>query len=415
MAQSYTFVSFIFLIFFSTFSEIYSSPKATKVEAEDDEPTVNIDVTHEIASDWIWRGQSFGGDYLSRRNSESYKEFSQSFTYVPNARVSHHSGFFFELEGNIALQNRSDRDTDQRIQSFSGGPSVDLNRLNERLMAGNFFPDQKGHSLFFDPNNGVYNDKCSPDLPQSIEGNQCAVNPSRVKTYNEKNGMGRTDGLFTTFAYEIETNKIGKFTVGSWWYFKKDRAAKYTWNEFFIWWELPFFQQSLAPTIQTFKQTSSDDAGGYGNQYTSFSISHTFFKEKLIQLNMSSSIGYQWANNYISQKSGVNDVTNNAQFEVNDYFLSLNHVYRPDIYLYDNERFFYTNSQDSAAVANLSERDGRTVDPSRLFGYANELVYQSINQQNAPEAVTVLARDLYQSQNIPRNLFWISIGVNQRF
>ncbi len=388
--------------------------KQESTKDKEDEPAVQIDVTHEIATDWVWRGQSFGGEYLARRNNASYKEISESPTYIPVARVGHSSGFYFELEANIALKGRTDQDSDGRLQSFPGGREVQGQRFFDRLSSGNVSPDPQGNSIFLDPANNVYGDKCDLTNP-TAPLNKCLVNPTRINTYNEKNGMARTDGLFTTIAYQLEAGKFGDFTIGSWWYSKKDRNVRSAWNEIFIWWELPFFQKSLNPTIQSFTQTSYDVGGGYGNQYSTFSISREFFKNNLLQLQFSSSIGYIWVNNNASQKSGINDITTTFRLVYKDYFLSENHVYRYDLYLYDNSRFYYSNSLGNPTAHNLSERDGRTADPSKLFGLVNELVYDSIQASNGSNMAKILLEESYQSQKIPKHLLWFSIGANQSF
>lgn len=384
-------------------------------EEEKEKSSVTIDVSHEIVNDYVWRGQSFTGDFLSRRDNLPYSSFAQAYTYVPIARVTHTSGFYFELEANLAMKGRADRDSDQRLQAFPGGGQIDSNRFINRYVSENYLPDAQGNSLFYDRTNNVYSDKCNLSLPENPFTNRCAVDPTKIRPYAEKNGMARTDGLFTTFAYEMDAGKFGTFTAGTWWYFKKDRSSKYTWNEFFIWWELPWFKELLNPTLQTFTQTSYDVGGGYGNQYTSFSLSHTFFSDKPVSLEWTSSAGYVYVNNNVSKKSGVNDITTNFKFLWKDYFLSFNHAYRPDIDLYDNNRNFFTTSDTTGLVTNLSERDGRTADPSKLYGASNDFVYTAINQANIGEAVKVFARDQYQSQMIPRHLFWIGIGVNQTF
>lgn len=386
--------------------------KSVKEETLDEitEDEISIEITHEISNDFVWRGQSFSGDYISRRDNLPYKSFSEAYTYVPVARVSHENGFFFELEGNIALKGRSDRDSDQRIQSYPGGNVIDINRWTSQFLAN---PVDK--SNFYDSANSVYSEQCDPSSPNDPFLNPCAINPTQIKSYAERNGMARTDGLFTTFAYEMETKRFGTFTVGSWWYFKKDRSAQNTWNEYFIWWELPWFKQILNPTIQSFKQTSANRKAGYSNQYSSFSIGHHFLKEKEFSIEWTSNIGYVWVNNLDSQKSGLNDITSTIKFLWNQYFLSFNHAHRPEIDLYDNDKIYFLNSETNSRVTNLSERDGVITDPSLLYGISNEWKSLMIDQFDSSELIQDWAKTKIQSQMIPRNLFWIGIGVSQTF
>lgn len=146
-----------------------------------EESEVSIEVTHEIVSDFVWRGQSFSGDYIARRDNLPYKNFREAYTYVPVVRMSHSNGFFFELESNIALKGRSDRDSDQRIQSYPGGNAIDVNRLVLPTMV-----TQNDKTIFFDSSNAVYSDKCNPSLPDHPLINPCAIDPSKIKPYAEK-------------------------------------------------------------------------------------------------------------------------------------------------------------------------------------------------------------------------------------
>lgn len=386
------------------------SVQGEKEDIEKEEETISIEVTHEITNDFVWRGQSFSGDYISRRDNLPYKSISEAYTYVPVARITHTNGFFFELEANIALKGRGDRDSDQRIQSYPGGNEIDINRWT-----GKFLTNPNDNINFYDPSNAVYSENCNPSLANDPFANPCAINPTQIKTYSERNGLGRTDGLFTTFAYEMETRRFGTFTVGSWWYFKKDRSSKNTWNEYFIWWELPWFKQSLNPTIQSFKQTSANTQAGYSSQYSSFSIGHHFLKEKEVSFEWTTSFGYVWVNNPDSQKSGLNDITSTIKFLWNQYFFSLNHAHRPEIDLYDNDKIYFVNSESNLPLTNLSERDGMTSDPSKTFGIQSDLISGAINQLDTSDLIQVWAKNRLQSQMIPRNLFWVGIGMTQTF
>ena len=49
-----------------------NSQVSNKEEKEEEDDNVGIDLTTEIVSDFIWRGNSYGGEYLSRRNNKKY-------------------------------------------------------------------------------------------------------------------------------------------------------------------------------------------------------------------------------------------------------------------------------------------------------------------------------------------------------
>jgi hypothetical protein len=413
------------------------NPKNVITEAEDsdasknkgaspktsEEKNVTIDISHEVVSDFIWRGINYGSDFLARRNNTRYKEVGQYWAYQPNIRVEHTTGLYLELWGNISLVGRGDRDSDMRLQSSPGGNSIDAVKLADRIAQGNFTADAAGTSALFDPSNNVQNSSCAdPAAAQAAVAanpgaiNDCFVNITKVKKYKEKNGMSRTDGLFTTFAYKMDGGNLGTFTMGTWWYFQNDRNAKYSWNEYFIWWDLPLLKGILDPSIQAFTQSSYDSGGsGAGNQYVALVNKHTFFTDKPYKIEVTNNVGYQWVNNNTSQKSGILDITSGIKFFLNQFFVSLNHAHRPNVYMYDNGVNFFTLSNSNPATANRSEYDGKTVDPSKLYGTFNDLVYQSINELQEPDIVKLYLKEQYQNQNIPKNLYWVSIGFNQSF
>ncbi|TGL54065.1 hypothetical protein EHQ59_07680 [Leptospira kemamanensis] len=66
-------------------------------------------------------------------------------------------------------------------------------------------------------------------------------------------------------------------------------------------------------------------------------------------------------------------------------------------------------------MTNLSERDGVITDPSLLYGISNEWKSRMIDQFDSSELIQDWAKTKIQSQRIPRNLFWIGIGVSQTF
>lgn len=372
---------------------------------------VTISISHEFVSDFIWRGNSYGGNYMSRRNNEKYKETTEYYAYQPNLRVQSPSGLYFELWGNMALKSRSDKDSDLRaLQAYPGGPAIDPDYYFKRIESGNL--SDGSTSIFYDPGKNVYSATCGD---QSVP-TDCLVNPSHLRNHKEKNGMWRTDGMFTTFGYEMPGGKFGNFTFGTWWYFESDKNSRYSWNEYFIWWSLPILQDILSPQLQFYTQSSQDgNAGADGGNYIALTASHTFFEGNFFQIVPSTNVGYKSPNNNTDRKSGFNDITTSLKFLFGDFFFSLNHAHRPDIALHDNDSSFYTSIENSNAYSNLSSYDGKTVDPSKLFGFKNELVYNTISELNIDSLYKEYLARSYQYQKIPRNLFWISVGFNQSF
>ena len=379
---------------------------------------VDIELTHEVVSDFVWRGNSYGGEYLARRNNTKYKEASEYYAYQPNLRVSAPSGFYFELWGNLAMTNRNDKDSDMRfLQPYPGGLEADPNNYFNRLSSGNF-QSSNGSSVFYDPSQNLYSSNCDTTTPAEL----CNVNPNRLKNRREENGMWRTDGLFTTFAYNFNAGKFGDFTAGVWWYFEGDKKGRYSWDEYFIWWSLPILKKVIAPQLQFFTQGSQDLSGSAdGGNYIALYTSHTFFEDKFFRIQPYNNIGYKNINNNTDQKSGFFDITTGIKFFFGDLFVSVNDAYRPDTHMYDNSTFYYPDNKlnnsyysskidPTGTLNNQSQYDGKTVNPSKMFGPKNELFYNILNSSEADQLLKNYLAEKYYQQDIPRHLFWISMG-----
>lgn len=397
-------------------TDVAPSPSPAK-PAEEDE--ASIELTTEIVSDFIWRGNSYGGEYLSRRNNSPYTGVNQYWAFQPNLKInSPIPGLYMEFWGNFSLNNRADRDSDMRLfQASPGAPAIDPNVYFGKLDSYNADPSAGPIDLLYDPSNGVVNSKCSDDGAGGCSNpGDSFVDPRKVKRHKEKNGMARTDGAFTTFAYNFQNKKFGDITWGVWFYYQFDKNAKYSWDEYFIFWGLPFLQNALKPTISFYTQSSFDFNSIYaGGHYLSFTVSHTFFEGKFFRIQPMSNLGYKYQNNNIDQKSGFYDLTTNLKFFFGDFFFSLNHAFRPDVHMYDSDTWYYPVSQGSQSQVNRNNYDGKIVDPSKLYGLKNEAVYSAINQLDAPDVIKNYVKEEYQSQKIVQHLFYISFGYNLKF
>jgi hypothetical protein len=381
-----------------------------------------MELTTEIVSDFVWRGNSYGGEYLSRRNNTQYKSVNEYWALQPNLRINAPiKGLYMELWGNFPLVGRKDRDSDMRLlQTHPGGPEIDPNSFISKQ--GQIASDPATYNynntgFFYDPFLNINNNKCSADSTLGCSNpDQSFIDPRSVGQRKEKNGMARTDGVFTTFAYTFQNKKFGEITWGMWFYYQLDKNSKYSWDEYFIFWGLPFLERYIKPTIQLYTQSSFDFGSIYaGGHYASFSVSHTFFEDQFFRIQPISSLGYKYINNNIDQKSGFYDWTNNLRFFFGDFFFSLNNAYRPNLYMYDNDQFYFPLSQGSAYQTGGNQYDGKTVDPSKLYGPVNKAVYDAIDRLDTYSAVKNTLKEEYQSQKIVQNLFWISFGLVKKF
>jgi hypothetical protein len=394
----------------------------TEIKKEDDS-NVSLDITHEVVSDFIWRGNSYGGEFLSRRNNMPYTGTTQYWAYQPNIRLNAPiKGLYLEFWGNFPLVGREDRDSDMRLfQTSPGAAAIDPNVMFSKLDSIQADPTNNNimnSGLLYDPDNNIANNKC---LPDGIRGgctnpNVSFVDPRSIKKHKERNGMARTDGGFTTFAYNFQNKKFGDITWGIWFYYQLDKNAKYSWDEYFIFWGLPFLQEYIKPTFSLYTQSSFENSSLFaGGHYLSFAVSHTFFEGNFFKLQPTSNLGYKYQNDNVSQKSGFYDLTTGLKFMFADFFFSLNHAYRPNVYMYDNDTWYYSLSQGSQAQPNRSQYDGKTVDPSKLFGPKNEAVYSAIDKLDVSDSIKSYIKAEYQSQKIVQHLFYISFGYNSKF
>jgi len=391
----------------------------TEKSSPKEEDVASIELTTEVVSDFIWRGNSYGGEYLSRRNNAPYTGMTQYWAFQPNLRInSSIPGLYMEFWGNLALVDRNDKDSDKRLfQASPGAVPIDPNVYFGKLDSYYADPTTNPVDLLYDPTNNVVNSKCADDGAGGCSNpGDSFVDPRKVKRHKEKNGMARTDGVFTTFAYNFQNKKFGDITWGIWFYYQLDKNAKYSWDEYFVFWGLPFLQQVLKPTISLYTQSSFDFGSIYaGGHYLSFTVSHTFFEGKFFRIQPMSNLGYKYQNNNIDQKSGFYDLTTNLKFFFGDFFFSLNHAFRPDIHMYDSDSWYYPLSQGSQSQVNRNNYDGKIVDPSKLYGVKNEAVYSAINQLDAPDIIKNYVKEEYQSQKVVQHLFYISFGYNFKF
>ncbi len=267
-----------------------------------------IDVTHEIVTDFIWRGLSFSGEMANRRRNESYPSTTVIPSYQPTININTPlKGFMIQFWGNFQLTDRNDKDNDGRIQLFPGGPGPAYPGQGNPFTAPD--PDLLNQSCVYDTQNNLMNGNLST-------GQTCGgLVP---KSYKEQNGMKRADGLFYAFYYTFEKTSWGKFTVGTWFYntFHKNpsyistplggfnslaaqgitssnntsnQITRLAWQEYYIFWQLPEisflpFIAYLTPTISFYTQMSQENSGlAAGKNYLSLYISHEYFKEDFFQ------------------------------------------------------------------------------------------------------------------------------------
>ncbi|TGK00005.1 hypothetical protein EHQ53_04085 [Leptospira langatensis] len=395
----------------------------------------NIEVIHEVVTDFIWRGLSFSGEIANRRDNESYKAMTFVPSYQPTVTLNTPlKGLQVQFWGNFQLTERNDRDNDGRFQQYPGGP-------------GPAYPGQGAAgslSPFSAPSPDTLNAACPYDTQSNLIsgvhslGSTCGGNTPGFK--KEQNGMKRSDGLFYAFYYNFDKTSWGTFTAGIWFYntFQKSTAylspalgafnsqaeqgiagannpstqiTRLAWQEYFFFWKLPFLQWA-SPTISFYTQFSQENAGLMaGKNYLSLTVGHEFFQDKFFRILPQINVGYAMSNNIVDNRNGIQDVTSTITFFFGKFFFKAANIWRPNLYMYDTDNYYGA----TGGYVNANNRDNKIVDPSKVNGPVNQLVLDYINGSSLSDQMKQAVRDSYLLQKIPAHLFWFSIGFSQSF
>lgn len=325
------------------------------------------------------RGASIFGERLNRRDNTPYNSFAQAWVLATAVQVlAPLKGLRMQLISANAVSHRNNVDSDGRLfQNGPGGEDVTNKSLND-LQSG---------KLTFDPN--------------------------QTKRHPERNGL--KDFIIGGIYYDWEMGSFGGFTTGLFYVNNTDPYRKNTFTEINMAWKLPFFRELLSPTLNIFNRISSETSTfnnlNNGSTYLSFGGNHDFRKKEYFRFSISSQLGYQYNNNNTDRRSGFSDLSSKIQFFLGQYFLALNHVYRPDVYLWDTDR----NFPKIGTYGDINANDGKTVDPSKVNGPLNQFVADQIKANSPNDIVARALTENYQQQKIVRNIFFISFGYTLIF
>jgi hypothetical protein len=356
--------SLVILIFFSVFHN--------RLFAETEKPFLELDLS--VSNDLIFRGESFNGDLTNARYNKSYRSYTDAWSLQPDIRfLTPLDGLTVFLWGNINLQHHGDRDTDKFL--FQDAPG-EMDRTQE--------------------------------IVSNLRRGELGFDPNQTKRYKERNGSERFSGAFMGADYAWNT-RIGGFSFGSWLFSNSDSSDKFTWQEWFIQYR-PDVLRFLNPEIGFYMNTSSSSQGIpgaptnfiNGQKYISLDLSHRFREEEFVQIEVGSHIGYLNGNNNVNRLSGISNITNMLRVYFGEFYVGTSWVYRPELKLFD--------------IFDSNPKDGRTTDPSKLHGWQNQLIQDSIQQWTEPdEGLTNIVLEKMISQRIIRNLFTISFGYQTTF
>ncbi|TGL93310.1 hypothetical protein EHQ76_18160 [Leptospira barantonii] len=342
-------------------------PKPTDKKAE-------FGFSQTLANDVFVFGNSLFGERLSRRDNDPYQTFSPSlilgtfvnfFTPIP--------GFRMNLIMANPLIGRSNTDNDFVYQSTPGGADETYK------------------------------------VVQSVQSGQLSYDPNQVKPRKENNGV--RDYFIGQILYEWNSS-IGQFFTG----FLIVNSANYPTNaslfNYTVGWK-PAFLNYLKPELVSYYRLSSETSGlNQGNSHHRVTLSHEYELTKDWKLIPGLQAGYQYYNNNTDKRSGVTDLTAKLQLNFKDMNVSVSDVYRPDLYIFDNDRVY---PKPSGVASDTNADDGKVTDPSKIHGTVNQTAAAAIQSLALDSVSKNYLLNAYQQQHIPKHHFIVSLGYVAKF
>lgn len=322
-------------------------------------PDASIDVSLVFASNNIDRGEDLYTD-RARQNNRPYGSHTGASAFQPNIVWNTPvPGLYFDLWMSIALYGRGDRDLDLLWQAGPGLP--DLNPLS---------PAEQRESL---------------------------ANSDGPGFYSEQVGLGRSDQIIQTLAYERET-RVGAMGFGLSVEASPNVIGKApTTTEIFVTYALPFLAQF---TLEIWGDIN--EPAHYYNAGWSDTLEFTDPQS----LDYTLSIGY----GSYDRVQGIQDVTIELQYNLYGFFVGTRISQRPNLEIFDEDETAAFHSPEWLRGGS-THGDGLVVDPSRQYGYVNEIVNHTL--QNFLQPTSGLSSYEYAPrQKLPRVIWTAFLGYS---
>ncbi|BDA80552.1 hypothetical protein LPTSP3_g34820 [Leptospira kobayashii] len=371
-----------FLFAFSIYSEEKQSPSpisgsnpvvdSGSVKQEEKKPEFIF--SQALANDVFIFGNSLYGERLSRRNNEEYQTVSNGLilgTFVNF--LTPITGLKVNLVVANPLTGRSNTDNDFFYQSSPGGKDE------------------------------------TDKVVRSVQGNQVAYDLNQIRPRKENNGL--RDYFIGQIGYEWNTS-IGQFSTGFFIinsnnYPTNTSAMNYTFG-----WK-PNFLTVLKPELISNYRISSETNGlNQGNSHHRLGFSHEFDLSKDWKLTPGIQTGFQYFNNNTDRRTGVTDITTKVQVNYSFVNFSISDVYRPSLFLFDNDR---TYPKPSGVSSDQNPEDGKVADPSKIHGTTNQLAAATIQSLSLDPITKDSLINSYQQQHLPKHHIIFNLGYMAKF
>lgn len=358
-----------------------NSKKITTAKTDNPPPVKDYKIffSQSMNNDANIRGSSIFGERFSRRDNLAYNSFAQAWAVATAVQIlTPLKGFRINMISANPVTHRTNVDSDGRL--FQNGPGAD---------------DQTNKSL------------------NDLQSGKLTFDPNQNKSHPERNGL--KDFFIGGLYYDWEMGPFGGFTTGFFYVNTLDPYRKNTFTEINFAWKFPFLREILNPTLNVYNRISSETSTvnnlNNGSNYVSLGVGHDFLKDQFFRFSLNSQVGYQYNNNNVDRRSGFSDVSSKVQFYLGKYFLALNHVYRPDLALWDTDRYF----PRTGTYGDINANDGKTVNPSKVNGPYNQFISDQIKLNSPNDVVARAFTESYQQQKIVRHIFFISLGYTMIF
>jgi len=382
-----SFVKFqIFLLLFVFTLSVHSEekqnsnpPSVSALPVEQDsikkeEKKTEFILSQSLANDVFIFGNSLYGERLSRRNNERYQPVSDGLilgTFVNF--VTPIPGLKINLVVADPLVGRNNTDNDFFYQSTQGGKDE-----TEKVV-------------------------------RSIQGNQIGYDPNQIRQRKENNGL--RDYFIGQIGYEWNTS-IGQFSTGFFIinsnnYPTNTSAMNYTFG-----WKPGFLAVVKPEFVSNYRISSETNGLNQGNSHHRLGFSHEFDLSKDWKLTPGIQSGFQYFNNNTDRRTGVTDIT--AKVQVNYSFMnfSISDVYRPSLFLFDNDRAF---PKPSGVSSDGNPEDGKVTDPSKIHGTANQVAAATIQSLSLDPVTKDSLLNSYQQQHLPKHHIVFNVGYMAKF
>lgn len=395
-----------FAIVFSLFSQ--TTFAHTGAEEMPDE-SVKIELA--FVSNFIHRGNDMGARY-SDRNGDSYGSWTAPGFFQPRVTFSTPlPGLYFDMAGSFAMQGRGDKDIDQRLETSSSGNDTHI-----------------AHALVHAINN---KEDFLHVLEHDLLGSQSTWPKTGLESlgvrsfYKDETGLSRNDSIEFTLGYKkllryglvdfglqiegrpgtlgkpashshTETTSSTHSHGGHYHGLTTDPSLvhhSHTHSDIFLAYGLPFFPE-LTIRASSDIQTSE--------QYYLLEYRKVFELGEHTGLEVSLGHGYSVQDKY----QGMADSPFYVGLNLSGFSIGVGGAYRGDLATYDPD----TDTKYPLWLdGGSTKRDGLVVDPSRYYGWENDLINALIERHIQSSAA--LPNYVYTPrQKLPRWLYYTKIA-----